>query len=71
MSKKAIDFLNSIQNIEKIIYFDKSTKVSPENFDKFKKSHIAGLTKHKENSRSYNTHLNRVRKLYVELKKKP
>ena len=67
MSKKAIDFLNSIQNIEKIIYFDKSTKVSPENFDKFKKCHIEAL-KNENNIRAYSTHLYRVRNLYVKLK---
>lgn len=70
MSKKAIDFLNSIQNIGKIIYFDKSTKISAENFDKFKKSHIEAL-RNEKNIRAYSTNLNRVRKLYVELNKKP
>ena len=71
MSIEAINFLNSIQSIDKIIYLNRSTKISPENFDKFKSSHIAALSVHDENSRSYNTHLNRVRKLYIELNKKP
>ena len=71
MSTKAIEYLESIKSIDKTIYFDIASKVSPDNFEKFKSSHIAGLTKHKEYSRSYNTHLNRVRKLYIELNKKP
>ena len=70
MSKKAIDFLNSIQSIDKIIYLNRSTKISPENFDKFKSSHIEAL-KNENNIRAYSTHLYRVRKLYIELNKKP
>ena len=70
MSSEAIIFLNSIQSIEKTIYLNKSTKISPENFDKFKKSHIEAL-KNENNIRAYSTHLYRVRNLYVELKKKP
>ena len=70
MSSEAINFLNSIQSIEKTIYLNKSTKISPENFDKFKKSHIEAL-KNENNIRAYSTHLYRVRNLYVELKKKP
>lgn len=70
MSIEAINFLNSIQSIEKTIYLNKSTKISPENFDKFKKSHIEAL-KNENNIRAYSTHLYRVRNLYVELKKKP
>ena len=70
MSIEAINFLNSIQSIDKIIYLNRSTKISPENFDKFKSSHIEALKK-ENNIRAYSTHLYRVRKLYVELKKKP
>ena len=70
MSIEAINFLNSIQSIEKTIYLNKSTKISPENFDKFKSSHIEAL-KNENNIRAYSTHLYRVRKLYVELNKKP
>lgn len=71
MSTKAIKYLESLNSIDKVIFIDACSKINPSDFNKFKSSHIAGLTKHKEDSRSYNTHLNRVRKLYIELNKKP
>lgn len=71
MSTKAIKYLESLNRIDKVIFIDTCSKINPNDFNKFKSSHIAALTKHDENSRSYNIHLNRVRKLYIEFNKKP
>ena len=71
MSTKAIKYLESLNIIDKVIFIDACFKINPSDFNKFKSSHIAALSVHDENSRSYNMHLNRVRKLYIELNKKP
>lgn len=66
---KAIDFLKSIEKIDHEINLDNGSKISPENFSKFKKAHIEALENYNKNSRAYETHLNRVRKLYKILNK--
>lgn len=66
---KAIDFLKSIDKIDYEINLDNGSKIYPENFQKFKKSHLEALENYDKNSRAYETHLNRVRKLYKKLKK--
>ena len=71
MSTKAIKYLESLNSIDKVIFIDACSKINPSDFNKFKSSHIAALSVHDENSRSYNTHLNRVRKLYIELSELP
>lgn len=70
MSTKAIKYLESLNSIDKVIFIDACSKINPSDFNKFKKSHIEALKK-ENNIRAYSTHLYRVRKLYVELKKKP